>query len=130
MLKKFIVGNRSNSGDVGGGTVGEESLTGKVGTALYVAPELMNTPSGTGSAGPTASSGGRLFYTYKVDMYSLGICFFEMCYRPLETGMERITIITNLRKNPIAVICEAISRFLSHRFWFISINLSCSLEPL
>jgi translation initiation factor 2-alpha kinase 4 len=30
-------------------------------------------------------------------MYSLGISFFEMCFRPLSTGMERITIISNLR---------------------------------
>lgn len=23
--------------------------------------------------------------------------FFEMCYRPLDTGMERVKILTNLR---------------------------------
>jgi len=32
-----------------------------------------------------------------VDLYSLGIIFFEMCYRPMFTGMERIKILTNLR---------------------------------
>ena len=72
----------------------DESMTGKVGTALYVAPELMSDAAGHPAAGAAT---GRLFYTQKVDMYSLGICFFEMCYRPLTTSMERITIISNLR---------------------------------
>ena len=25
--------------------------------------------------------------------------FFEMCYRPFSTGMERVTVLTNIRKN-------------------------------
>lgn len=33
----------------------------------------------------------------KVDLYSLGIIFFEMCYKPLPTGMERVKILGNLR---------------------------------
>lgn len=61
-----------------------ESMTGKVGTALYVSPEL-----------GTALS--RIRYTQKVDLYSLGIIFFEMCFRPLETRMERVQILGNLR---------------------------------
>lgn len=36
-----------------------------------------------------------------MDIYSLGIIFFEMCYPPLRTGMERITVIHNLRSKEI-----------------------------
>ena len=56
----------------------EEDMTGQIGTAMYVAPEL---------------SVSRLTsYNQKVDLYSLGIIFFEMCYPPLATGMERIKV--------------------------------------
>ena len=34
----------------------------------------------------------------KVDVYSLGMIFFEMCYRPLATGMERMRVLGALRK--------------------------------
>ena len=48
-----------------------------MGTALYTAPEvtMKNTT-----------------YNQKVDLYSLGVIFFEMCYTPLQTGMERIKV--------------------------------------
>lgn len=63
----------------------DEALTGLVGTALYVAPELMGDASKT-------------VYTLKVDMYSLGVIFFEMCNSsPFETAMERISTIQTLR---------------------------------
>ena len=61
-------------------------MTGKVGTALYVAPEL-------GKRG-----GLRVKYSQKVDLYSLGIIFFEMCFRPLTTSMERVHVLGNVRK--------------------------------
>lgn len=57
-------------------------MTRSIGTAMYVAPELRSTMVG--------------HYTEKVDMYSLGIIFFEMCY-PLKTGMERGHILGALR---------------------------------
>ena len=63
-------------------------LTGQIGTTLYVAPEI--------------NSGRVVHYTQKVDIYSLGIIFFEMCY-PLSTGMERVTKITKLRTADIEV---------------------------
>ena len=56
----------------------EEDMTGQIGTAMYVAPEL-------GVSRLTT-------YNQKVDLYSLGIIFFEMCYPPLATGMERIKV--------------------------------------
>ncbi|XP_023245579.1 eIF-2-alpha kinase GCN2 [Copidosoma floridanum] len=65
-----------------------ESLTGQVGTALYVAPEL-------------STQAVKAIYNQKVDIYSLGIIFFEMCYKPLKTGMERVKIILNIRSKEI-----------------------------
>lgn len=37
------------------------------------------------------------FLLQKVDIYSLGVMFFEMCYRPLLTHMERIKVLADLR---------------------------------
>ncbi|XP_050438302.1 eIF-2-alpha kinase GCN2 [Adelges cooleyi] len=62
----------------------DTSQTGNIGTALYVAPELNN-------LGPKA------VYNEKVDIYSLGIIFFEMCHEPFGTDMERIKVLTDLR---------------------------------
>jgi translation initiation factor 2-alpha kinase 4 len=62
------------------------NMTTSIGTASYVAPEVRSTVGN---------------YNNKVDMYSLGIIFFEMCYHPV-VGMERATVLTGLRKpNPI-----------------------------
>ena len=58
-------------------------LTASIGTSLYVAPEVRS------------SGGGN--YNAKADMYSLGIILFESSY-PLKTGMERATILGDLRK--------------------------------
>lgn len=94
--------NNPKIGDLGLATVGQHSalqnplnpragesvksagddMTRDIGTALYVAPELRSSVSG--------------MYTEKVDMYSLGIIFFEMCH-PLKTGMERGEILGALR---------------------------------
>ncbi|CAB3382831.1 Hypothetical predicted protein [Cloeon dipterum] len=65
------------------------ALTGHVGTALYAAPEL------NVNAGQAAS------YNQKVDIYSLGIIFFEMCHAPLETTMERVKVLLALRSADI-----------------------------
>lgn len=64
--------------------------TGKVGTTLYVAPEL------TGNASKST-------YNQKVDMYTLGIILFEMCNPPFGTGMERAETIISLRSPSINV---------------------------
>ncbi|KAI5790224.1 kinase-like domain-containing protein [Geopyxis carbonaria] len=66
--------------------IGENELTTNVGTALYVAPELKIQGKGN--------------YNEKVDMYSLGVIFFEMCY-PLGSGMERAQVLTSLREPEI-----------------------------
>ncbi|KAM3955318.1 eukaryotic translation initiation factor 2 alpha kinase Gcn2 [Aphomia sociella] len=64
------------------------SLTGQVGTALYLAPELLQ-------------STGKVIYNQKVDIYSLGIILFEMFHPPLSTGMERVKVLNNLRTKDI-----------------------------
>ncbi|KAF6023266.1 hypothetical protein EB796_018423 [Bugula neritina] len=78
-------------------SVGDGRHTGRVGTLLYVSPEIK-------------SSHGKTSYSQKVDIYSLGIIFFEMCYRPLTTLMERDKIIGNIRRPEIILpndfICE------------------------
>jgi translation initiation factor 2-alpha kinase 4 len=58
-------------------------ITRSIGTPFYVAPEV------------SSSSGGS--YTSRVDMYSLGVIFFEMCYRPLIPGMDRASVGEKLR---------------------------------
>lgn len=66
------------------------SHTGNVGTALYVAPELMGKASNSK-------------YNQKVDLYSLGIIFFEMCHRPFSTGMERVETLAALRSPKVTI---------------------------
>uniref|UniRef100_A0A7M4FRA4 eIF-2-alpha kinase GCN2 n=1 Tax=Crocodylus porosus TaxID=8502 RepID=A0A7M4FRA4_CROPO len=59
------------------------SLTGMVGTALYVSPEVQGSTKST--------------YNQKVDLFSLGIIFFEMSYHPMSTASERIFVLSQLR---------------------------------
>ncbi|KFY10773.1 hypothetical protein V492_04854 [Pseudogymnoascus sp. VKM F-4246] len=63
-------------------TQGTHDMTTNIGTASYVAPEVMLGAD----------------YTSKVDLYSLGIILFEMCYHPI-VGMERAEVLKELR-NP------------------------------
>uniref|UniRef100_A0A8C7RAD2 eIF-2-alpha kinase GCN2 n=1 Tax=Oncorhynchus mykiss TaxID=8022 RepID=A0A8C7RAD2_ONCMY len=59
------------------------NMTGMVGTALYVSPEVQGNTKAT--------------YNQKVDLFSLGIILFEMSYRPMTTGSERISVLSQLR---------------------------------
>uniref|UniRef100_A0AAX7TPV7 eIF-2-alpha kinase GCN2 n=1 Tax=Astatotilapia calliptera TaxID=8154 RepID=A0AAX7TPV7_ASTCA len=63
------------------------NMTGMVGTALYVSPEVQGNTKAT--------------YNQKVDLFSLGIILFEMSYRPMTTGAERIAVLSQLRGEPI-----------------------------
>ncbi|PWY99241.1 Serine/threonine-protein kinase [Testicularia cyperi] len=75
-----------NAGPAGTADLAESTdLTGDLGTFLYTAPELR------------VKSGAK--YNFKVDIYSLGILFFEMLasQRVYRTGMERILLIRELR---------------------------------
>ncbi|KAK4159032.1 anticodon binding domain of tRNAs-domain-containing protein [Cladorrhinum sp. PSN259] len=60
-------------------------MTRSIGTAVYVAPEVR--------------TGGGGSYTAKVDMYSLGVIFFEMSYPPM-LGMQRALTLEQVRHNP------------------------------
>ncbi|KAI9352697.1 kinase-like domain-containing protein [Obelidium mucronatum] len=60
------------------------TMTQEIGTPVYVAPELL-------------VKGAAVKYNSKVDVFSLGIVFFEMLY-PFSTGMQRVTVLTELRK--------------------------------
>ncbi|CAG5866312.1 unnamed protein product [Menidia menidia] len=64
------------------------NLTGMVGTALYVSPEVQGNTKAT--------------YNQKVDLFSLGIILFEMSYRPMTTGAERISVLSQLRMEPLS----------------------------
>ncbi|KAI9818457.1 MAG: hypothetical protein M1827_000516 [Pycnora praestabilis] len=101
----FLADKASSSGNVDG------DLTRSIGTALYVAPELKSSFSG--------------HYNDKVDMYSLGIIFFEMCF-PLKTAMERDRVLREIREKDhdlpeifqssiMAVQGEVINSLISHR---------------
>lgn len=58
-----------------------KSITSNIGTANYVAPEVLHGAS----------------YSSKVDMYSLGVILFEMCY-PVGSGMERYIVLSSMRE--------------------------------
>lgn len=77
------------------------SLTGQVGTALYVAPEL-------------SAKAVKAIYNQKVDIYSLGIILFEMCHQPLTTHMERVKILLNIRLKDIVLPSELTETRLPH----------------
>ncbi|OJD23912.1 PEK/GCN2 protein kinase [Blastomyces percursus] len=119
------VANNPRIGDFGLATTGQFSTavrssnatdiaghyTRSIGTTYYVAPEMKSVSVGQ--------------YNEKVDMYSLGIIFFEMCH-PLKTAMERDHTLQNVRKKvhtlpstfevpERAIQGEIIESLLSHR---------------
>ncbi|GAA5975545.1 hypothetical protein JCM5350_002643 [Sporobolomyces pararoseus] len=70
----------------------ESDLTSGVGTSLYIAPETLM-PS-------RQDRGVKRAPSNKIDMYSLGIVFFEMWHK-FSTGMERIQVLHDLRRPEI-----------------------------
>ncbi|KAK6350664.1 hypothetical protein TWF718_003849 [Orbilia javanica] len=67
----------------------ESVMTTQIGTRLYMAPEVLD------KSNP--------HYTTKVDMYSLGIIFFEMCSKPASTSFELQEYITGLKSKEIII---------------------------
>jgi translation initiation factor 2-alpha kinase 4 len=76
------------------------SLTSGIGTPIYVSPE-QDVP-------------GAARYNQKVDMYALGIIFFEMCYA-FNTQMERVQALRNLRKKEILFPSDFDEKKLAHQ---------------
>lgn len=70
-----------------GGSV-RSSQTGRLGSSLYVAPELLKGPS-------------KSKYWNKVDVYSLGITFFELFQPPFDENDETLEIFNDLRSSEI-----------------------------
>ncbi|KAF4450856.1 PEK/GCN2 protein kinase [Fusarium austroafricanum] len=66
-----------------GNALETDDMTRSIGTAYYSAPEVRSTVNG--------------IYSTKVDMYSLGIIFFEMCYLPM-MGMQKADVLGQLRR--------------------------------
>ncbi|KAF5277328.1 hypothetical protein FQR65_LT16003 [Abscondita terminalis] len=64
-----------------------QSYTTRVGTVYYKAPELNSTNS--------------VICDNKLDMYSLGIILFEMCYHSFNTDSERANVLSNLRSKDV-----------------------------
>ncbi|KKF93306.1 Serine/threonine-protein kinase GCN2 [Ceratocystis platani] len=77
----FVVDKRANDSQVLA-----DMGTKSIGTAFYAAPEVRSAARGS--------------YSSKVDMYSLGLIFFEMCTSPCESVMERIQVTESLRQIP------------------------------
>ncbi|KAI8870743.1 hypothetical protein GQ42DRAFT_162500 [Ramicandelaber brevisporus] len=96
--------SRNNNNNNTVGTI-DDSMTGDVGTSFYVAPEVSSRRTNTSGVGVNNNnnnnnSNSTMRYSQKVDMYSLGVIFFEMCY-PFRTRMERYKTLTGLcRKQP------------------------------
>ncbi|KAF5277327.1 hypothetical protein FQR65_LT16002 [Abscondita terminalis] len=64
-------------------TDGGQSYTTRAGTHYYKAPEL--------------NSSNSVICNNKLDMYSLGIILFEMCYHRFDTDSERARVLSELR---------------------------------
>ncbi|CAL1531307.1 unnamed protein product [Lymnaea stagnalis] len=84
------------------GSVGDGILTGAVGTAHYVSPEVM-------------LGVGKVHYDQKIDMYSLGVIFFEMCYRSLPTEHERGSVLHNIRLPSVQFPDDFDTKLLNHQ---------------
>ena len=75
--------NREDEGDNGDATPrGADDATGAVGTAAYIAPEILQ---------------GWSTYDERVDLFSLGVIAFELFNGPFGTGMERVVAVRDLR---------------------------------
>jgi translation initiation factor 2-alpha kinase 4 len=65
-------------------------MTGEIGTYYYIAPELR--------------VARWVSFDQKVDLYSLGIIFFEMC-NPFGSASERYHVLTELREQGVDARC-------------------------
>lgn len=89
--------------------------TDNIGTPLYMSPELSATNEKTRIA--------KVVYSHKVDVYSLGIIYFEMLY-PFKTGHERVAILQDLRKSTITMPPDADSHLAKEDIELIKLLLT------
>lgn len=64
----FLDGDRVVIGDFGFAKSGTEMAMTKLGSPITMAPEIL------------LNNGGRLVYTNKADLWSIGVCFYEMIF--------------------------------------------------
>lgn len=64
----FLEGDKAVIGDFGFAKTGSEMAMTKLGSPITMAPEIL------------LNKGGRLVYTNKADLWSIGVCFFEMIF--------------------------------------------------
>ncbi|GMT31167.1 hypothetical protein PFISCL1PPCAC_22464, partial [Pristionchus fissidentatus] len=95
----------------GGDRKQSSDLTMDIGTELYMAPELFPERSQHEAAAAAAAEDAP--YTNKIDVFSAGIVLFEMFYRPLPPGMERISTLRAL-KAQAAVPADFGAAFTTH----------------
>ncbi|RTG88182.1 eukaryotic translation initiation factor 2-alpha kinase 4 [Schistosoma bovis] len=86
----------------------DHSMTHNVGTFLYISPEVL-----------LLDSQKNRIYDERVDIYSLGIILFEMFYRAMPTAMERVLILTELRKEKIIFPKDWSQDELVNQTWLI-----------
>ncbi|CAH8445103.1 unnamed protein product [Heterobilharzia americana] len=86
----------------------DESMTHNVGTFLYISPEVL-----------LLGRQKHRVYDERVDIYSLGIILFEMFYRVMPTSMERVSVLTDLRKEKIIFPKDWSQEELVNQTWLI-----------
>ncbi|CAH8438023.1 unnamed protein product [Schistosoma turkestanicum] len=86
----------------------DHSMTHNVGTFLYISPEVL-----------LLDSQKNRVYDERVDIYSLGVILFEMFYRAMPTAMERVLILTELRKEKIIFPKDWSQDELVNQTWLI-----------
>ncbi|CCE82585.1 Piso0_002317 [Millerozyma farinosa CBS 7064] len=93
--------DKSNNVKVGDfGLAKNSQFTSVVSQNNQIEPRNKDLSTVVGTVFYTANEVASGDYDEKVDMYSLGIIFFEMCY-PMSTGMERASTLNNLRLSSI-----------------------------
>jgi len=55
-------------------------------------------------------------YSDRVDMYSLGVIFYEMCYGPYETDAERAHELTQIRRKDFTIPLNSVQSYVEVLF--------------
>ena len=96
------------------GDVSDTSYAYAVGTALYRAPELEVAPG---------AADRRRVYTNKVDLYSLGVIWFEMCCGEFTTGSERVHRLRQVREREVRIDDDVRQRLTDQQLQLLNLLL-------